>query len=64
MAAVNVGPCGVTVGNGIVIKIEEMLEKCEDQKLVVTGAEERAEEGVVGKGMTSVEVTRKVVEIL
>ena len=30
MAAVNVGPCGVTVGNGIVIKIEEMLEKCED----------------------------------
>ena len=64
MATVNIGPSGVTVGNGIVIRVEETLEKCEDQKLVVTGAEERAEEGVVGEGMTSVEVTGKVVEIL
>lgn len=29
MAAVNVGPSEVTVGNGIVIRVE-MLEKCED----------------------------------
>ena len=63
MAAVNVGPSGVVVDDGIVIRVEEILEKCEDWKLVVTGAEERAEDEVVGEGMTSVEVTGKVVEI-
>ena len=30
MTAVNVGPSRVTVGNGIIIRVEEMLKKCEN----------------------------------
>jgi hypothetical protein len=40
MAAVNVGPSGVVVDDGIVIRVEGMFEKCGDWKLVVTGAKE------------------------